>query len=150
MGDRSPRAAPRAARPEAAVIRAAAAAAVVQHARDEAPHECCGLLLGTGLAILDAMPARNLATDPVRRYLIDPADHLRAIREARARGWSVIGAYHSHPASPAMPSPTDAAEAFSDFIFLIVGLATSPPELTAWTWHGGNFTPVPLVRDSEG
>jgi proteasome lid subunit RPN8/RPN11 len=58
----------------------------------------------------------------------------------------VIGAYHSHPRSAAAPSATDAAQGFGDFVFVIVGLAAEPPELTAWVWAGGNFAAVPLVR----
>jgi proteasome lid subunit RPN8/RPN11 len=104
------------------------------------------LLLGTDADILDCRSAANVANDPLRRYLIDPHDHLRAIREARARGLEVIGAYHSHPRSAAVPSFTDAAEGFDHFVFVIAGLVAEPPELTAWRWAGGNFTAVPLVR----
>lgn len=81
---------------------------------------------------------------------MDPRDHLAALRSARRRGLDVVGAYHSHPHSPAQPSPTDAREAFGGFIWLIAGLASDPPELTAWDWTDGNFTPVPLVRSPEG
>ena len=104
------------------------------------------MLIGTDADILDSRAAANLADDPLRRYLIDPRDHLRAIREARARGLQVIGAYHSHPRSAAVPSATDAAEGFGDFVFVIAGLAAEPPELTAWRWADGNFAAVPLVR----
>jgi proteasome lid subunit RPN8/RPN11 len=57
-----------------------------------------------------------------------------------------VGAYHSHPRSRAIPSPTDAAEGFGHFVFLIAGLGTDPPELTAWVWVDGNFVAAPLVR----
>jgi desampylase len=120
--------------------------AIVAHALAEAPRECCGLLLGTDSAILDSTAAANVADDPLRRYLVDPRDHLRAIREARARGLQVIGAYHSHPRSAAVPSATDAAEGFGNFVFVIAGLARQPAELTAWVWSDGNFAAVPLVR----
>ena len=39
-----------------------------------------------------------------RRYEVAPEDHFAAVRAARADGLEVIGAYHSHPASPAEPS----------------------------------------------
>jgi proteasome lid subunit RPN8/RPN11 len=128
----------------------AAETAIVEHARLESPSECCGLLIGDADGIAEAIPARNIATDVAREYLIDPRDHLRAIRAARARGLDVVGAYHSHPRSAAAPSPTDAAAAFSDFVYLIVGLRREPPELAAWTWADGNFTAVPLVRVPKG
>jgi proteasome lid subunit RPN8/RPN11 len=120
--------------------------AILTHARDAAPEECCGLLLGSASRMTQAVPARNIADDRLRKYLIDPHDHLRAIRLARQRGEDVVGAYHSHPRSPAVPSATDAAEGFANFVFVIAGLAADPPELTAWLWSDGNFARVPLVR----
>jgi proteasome lid subunit RPN8/RPN11 len=129
-------------------ISAGAAAAILSHARESSPSECCGLLIGTPSHVTTAMRAANLAESPTTRYLIDPHDHLAAIRLARRGGLQVVGAYHSHPRSTAVPSATDALEAFSDFLWIIAGLGTEPPELTAWTWSDGNFTPVPLVRVS--
>jgi proteasome lid subunit RPN8/RPN11 len=101
----------------AEAIRAAAEAAV--------PAECCGLLLGTADAIVQAWPARNTASEPVRRYDVDPADHVAAVREARRRGLSVVGAYHSHPRMSPAPSATDLAEALPDFLYLIAGRETA-------------------------
>jgi proteasome lid subunit RPN8/RPN11 len=121
-------------------------AAIIDHARAESPHECCGLLIGTAGGVTGIFPARNIADEPERRYLVDPHDHLAAIKRARARGEAVVGAYHSHPQSRGRPSPTDAADAFTDFLFVIVGLGVSPPELTGWKWEDGNFTAVLLVR----
>jgi proteasome lid subunit RPN8/RPN11 len=120
--------------------------AIIEHARDEAPRECCGLLIGRGDHVVEAVRSANIAERGITRYQIDPRDHLKAIRSARQRGLHVIGAYHSHPRARALPSRTDAAEAFTDFFFVIAGLAVDPPELTAWTWADGNFAPVPLVR----
>jgi proteasome lid subunit RPN8/RPN11 len=123
------------------------ASAIIEHARETAPHECCGLLIGDDARIAAAVRARNLADEPGRRYLIDPQDHLAAIHLARARKQQVIGAYHSHAHSRAVPSATDTAEAFPNFLFVIVGLGPDPPELLAWTLVDGNFIAVPLVRD---
>jgi proteasome lid subunit RPN8/RPN11 len=121
-------------------------AAIIAHARRDRPSECCGLLLGWSDAIVEAIPLANAAEDPQRRYFIEPAAYLKVLRAARQRSLDVIGGYHSHPRSTAAPSPTDAAEGFSNFIFLIVGLAAETPELTAWTWANGNFTPIAIVR----
>lgn len=123
---------------------AALAARLVAHARRDRPRECCGLLLGTASALLDAVPARNLEPRPTR-YRVDPADHFAALRAARARGLEVVGAYHSHPDSPPRPSPTDLAEAFPGFLFLIVSLAAPDAALAAWRLEAGNFVEVTLV-----
>jgi proteasome lid subunit RPN8/RPN11 len=101
--------------------------AVVAHARDAAPAECCGLLLGTLDAVTESRRARNLADDP-NRFLIDPGDHIDARRDARTRGIDVVGFYHSHPHSAAVPSERDLAEAsYAGYLYLIVSLAEQPP-----------------------
>ena len=94
---------------------------MLQHARDEAPNECCGLLVGRRGVLERALRARNLQSSPTR-YLIDPEDYFAAIRAARSEGRRVIGAYHSHPASAPAPSPSDIAEATGgpDFLYVIV------------------------------
>ncbi len=103
-----------------------AMARIVRHARAEAPYECCGLLLGEAGAVETVIPARNVARSR-SRYRVHPKDHFDAIRAARARGLTVVGAYHSHPESPARPSESDLAEATCpDYVYAIVSLAGDP------------------------
>ena len=46
---------------------------------------------------------------------------------------SIVGAYHSHPLSPAEPSASDVAEAsYPDFVHLIVSLLPPAPEVRAY------------------
>jgi proteasome lid subunit RPN8/RPN11 len=102
--------------------------AVVAHAREASPAECCGLLVGSPGEITSAVRAGNLSENP-KRFLVDPKDHIRARRDARAAGLDVVGFYHSHPHSPAVPSERDLAEAsYADCLYLIVSLAEEPPE----------------------
>jgi len=66
---------------------------IIEHAREAAPAECCGLLLGRGDEIVEAVRTRNIAAQPTR-FLIDPKDHINGRREARRRGLEVVGFYH--------------------------------------------------------
>ena len=117
---------------------------MLAHAREEAPRECCGLLIGIRDVVERSVRAKNLAPQTTR-YLIDPRDHLTAIRSARAAGREVIGAYHSHPASAPVPSDTDVAEAYggSDFLYVIVSLVNN--EARAYSCEDGAFVPLPLA-----
>lgn len=125
-------------------IRRAVFGAVVDHARRDAPLECCGLLIGAGEDVLESRPARNLRQSGTA-YLVDPQDHFAAIRTARAAGLAVVGGYHSHPRSLPVPSPTDVAEASDpDFLYLIVSLAGHEPEMAAYRIRHGAFGEVPL------
>jgi proteasome lid subunit RPN8/RPN11 len=82
---------------------------IVALAAAEPNREVCGLLVGQGGRVHDILPAPNVAEDPSRRFEVDPAVHIEAIRAARAGGPAVIGCYHSHPSGAAAPSATDAA-----------------------------------------
>jgi proteasome lid subunit RPN8/RPN11 len=110
---------------------------VLAHAREEAPRECCGMLIGRGPVIARSVRARNLAESDTR-FLIDPRDHVRAIRAARLAGLDVVGFYHSHPRSRAVPSPTDIAECgYAGAAHLIAGIAgDGQPEVRLFSIDG--------------
>ena len=116
----------------------------------ESPQECCGLLIGRGTTVAALHPARNELQSPTR-YRIDPRDHFAAMRLARSQGFVVIGAYHSHPASEPRPSPTDRAEAWPDFVYVIVSPAPafSGRPVRAWRLVEGNFMECRLVTPEE-
>jgi proteasome lid subunit RPN8/RPN11 len=118
--------------------------AVTAHARRATPSECCGVLVGTMTMIVEAVAAQNLAETPTR-FLIDPRDHIAAMRDARRRQLQVVGFYHSHPKSPAIPSETDRREAnYPDHFYLIVGLASRQPEIRVFTFDGHDFIETPF------
>jgi proteasome lid subunit RPN8/RPN11 len=121
------------------------ARAIIEHARVSRPRECCGILLGRSDDILEAAPAPNLAPDP-NRFLLDPATHFRIRRDARGRGLTVVGFYHSHPQSPAEPSARDMAEAADDdALYVIVSLETEVPTVRAFTIGRGGFAEIPIL-----
>ncbi len=43
---------------------------------------------------------------------MDPAEQVRVMVEIEAAGWEVCGIFHSHPAGPPVPSPSDVAQAY--------------------------------------
>lgn len=104
------------------------------------PEEGCGILVGSPDSepplVTQLHDARNISERPRVHYVLDPAAHVRAAREARRDGLSILGFWHSHPHSPAVPSATDLADAFADFSYLIVGEDHS---LRSWRLVDGNF-----------
>lgn len=117
----------------------AVVAEIVRHAQECAPEECCGLLLGRDGTIVEAVRARNIADDPVTRFLVDPHDHFAGRRAARERGLEVVGFYHSHPRSRAEPSARDLAElGYPDHLYAIVSLRSEPAEVALFRFERGN------------
>lgn len=122
--------------------------AILAHAADDGAREVCGLLLGGPDGIVAAVPVRNVARVPERRFELDPAAQFAALRAARGGGPQVIGHYHSHPNGRAEPSPCDAAEAHDPHaLWLIVAGGVA----TAWRPAAGGFRRVVLdIRPADG
>lgn len=84
---------------------------MIQHATVCYPNEACGMLLGRiqddAYIVLNVVLTPNRMQSPVR-FAIPDEDIIRAYRTAAEEGMEVVGVYHSHPASPAAPSGTDA------------------------------------------
>lgn len=92
------------------------AGAMISHARSGKPEEVCGLVAqdATG-RIVAILPVENGARDKRLTYHMEPRSQHRAFMELERQGWELAGLYHSHPASPAYPSPTDQGLAFDPF-----------------------------------
>lgn len=84
--------------------------ALIAHAREEAPDECCGVLLGAGSQVEQARRLVNADHSP-KTYRVDPKDLLRIFQELDESGLELLGVYHSHTHTPAYPSPTDVSYA---------------------------------------
>jgi predicted GIY-YIG superfamily endonuclease/proteasome lid subunit RPN8/RPN11 len=120
-------------------IASAAISGIMDHAARAAPEECCGILLGHGGFIENALPAPNVASNPRRRFEIDPQALVDAHRAARAGGAPVLGYYHSHPVGRAEPSATDRAQAAHDGS---VWAITGEGGITFWRDEETGFVPL--------
>lgn len=118
---------------------------IVAHAKEEIPNECCGLLIGTPAFIHDVVRARNVRRSPTK-FQVEPADHFAAIRKARAAGFAVVGAYHSHPNGPSGPSETDRLRLNDPtMVHVIVSLAHGTRTVRAFRFNDGTFSQLEFV-----
>jgi proteasome lid subunit RPN8/RPN11 len=116
--------------------------AMVAHAQEEAPNECCGFLKLDDGAVSEVVRARNERQSPYG-YDMDFKSKLAA-NEVEDEGYG-LGIYHSHPRSPAEPSQTDINLAASwDWIYLIVSLENDPV-IRAWRMGDGRVKEEPIV-----
>ena len=111
---------------------------MVAHAKSERPNECCGVLAGTidaerNIACVQKQYALvNEAASP-REYLSEPRSMFRAVKDMRGHGCEMLAIYHSHPASPAIPSRTDLERSYGpEVLNLIISLQGTSPEVRGW------------------
>ena len=119
---------------------------LVAPARETAPEECCGLLLGDGERAMRVLRCRNVHASPETRYLLDPAQLFEAFRASRDFDRELVGIYHSHPRSPPMPSPTDRGEASWPLaVYVLISLRSDEPEVFAYRIVDGAMRQIPIV-----
>lgn len=133
--------------------------AMITHARELDPYECCGLLAGSNgmvsahyritntvakdaraVEVFDEAQVKQLgALSASQRsevaYFMEPKEMLAAFKDMRARQLDLTVIYHSHTHSPAYPSMTDIGLAYyPEAAYLIVSLENkqSPYFRTFW------------------
>jgi [CysO sulfur-carrier protein]-S-L-cysteine hydrolase len=118
---------------------------MLEHAREEAPNECCGILGGRDGDATSIYRATNAEQSPLR-YTLDPNDLFRiTFREIPENDEEMLAIYHSHTASPAFPSQTDINLAtYSDSIYLILSLAENEEPLRGFRIDDGEVSEVDL------
>jgi len=122
---------------------------IAAHARAGLPNEACGVVAGTDGRPVRVYPMRNAEESPVV-YRFDGTEQIRVFRDIEDNGWELWGIFHSHTHTEAYPSPTDRAHAhwrdpvtgqeapaYPGVKYLILSLASTEPELRAFTFQDG-------------
>lgn len=143
--------------------------AIRAHAERTYPDECCGLLLGqiadTDKTVVELWQTENAWSETIaaelcershltkeRRYVIEPREMLRAQKQGRDRNLSIIGIYHSHPDSPAIPSECDRAFAWSQYSYIIISVHQGKAaDIRNWSLdETHHFQPEEIIEMTEG
>jgi proteasome lid subunit RPN8/RPN11 len=132
-------------------IPVAIAGQMLDHANAELPNEACGLVAGdlaSGRATA-FHSARNSEASPLR-YNVHPDDLVRIVFGIEDAGDDLIGIFHSHTHTPAVPSATDLRSAQYPDAFYVLATLTDPTAapavaLRAWRILDGVSTEVPLL-----
>ncbi len=110
-----------------------------EHGIRDYPYECCGLLLGrygsSGKTVSATYPISNAREESAKRnrFLITPEELMRGERYAREHDLEIVGFYHSHPDSPAVPSQYDLEHAWPTYSYIIVSTsAERANDLFSW------------------
>ena len=116
------------------------------HAQEAYPEECCGLLAGTGSVPSHIYRAQNVHPTPKIFYEMAPKEQFYAFKNMRHNGLTLTAIYHSHPESPARPSPSDIRLAYdTEPYYLLVSLQQrETPDLRAYRIVDGAVTEEPI------
>lgn len=98
------------------------AEAMVSHAIEELPNECCGILAGKNSEISNIFRMKNIEESPFR-YSMDGKEMLGVLNQLDDEGMDLLVIYHSHTHTPAYPSATDVRLAtWPDAIYVLISL----------------------------
>ncbi len=104
---------------------------MLAHLLAHLPEEACGLLGGSfqpGLARAERLLIiENELHSPVR-YRMNPAEQLKAFEQLEQQGLELVATFHSHPAGPPHPSPTDLGEFAYPGVLLLICQPVSPAD----------------------
>ena len=118
--------------------------AMISHALEDAPIECCGVLAASDGVVAAVVRARNKEASPYR-FTIDPLEYAKLERAMDAAGTTPVGFYHSHTGSEPIPSPTDvrAMGAFfgPPYVHFVIGVKDrEQPQVRMWFIQDGDKT----------
>jgi len=107
------------------ILSSALQARIFEQMRGTYPNEGGGFLFGSingdSVTIRQITQVENVfeEEEQYHRYAMTPQDWMRLEDEAEAQGLALVGYYHSHPDSPAIPSVYDRDHALPNFVYII-------------------------------
>lgn len=137
---------------------------IIAHGQTTYPEECCGIILGTKRDHIKTVTkiwetencweSENVEAvitsvgSNLSRFSIPAKMLFLAQKTAREEKIAVIGFYHSHPYTEAIPSETDRVLAHPIYSYVIVSLSKAMgPDLTSWVLNfNDQFEHEPIVN----
>ncbi len=124
---------------------------LLQLAQGSPDEEICGLISRDSSGFRKCYPVPNRAADRRHFFTLDPGMQIDALRTMREHGEELAAIYHSHPNSPAFPSPADVAQhEYPGVLYLIVSLSTrNKPALRGFHIRGPAIEEVAIGSQEE-
>lgn len=122
---------------------------IIEHAQQEYPKECCGVLAGPENEPRELFRLTNTDPDPVMRYNADPKELKAIYDQIFDRDWEIVTIYHSHTHTPAYPSQTDVARAYHpDAVYVLVSLQDrAVPDFRAYRIADGAIEELSVIQE---
>ncbi len=105
---------------------------MIEHARREAPLECCGILGGRDGMVHKAFELVNEERSPIK-YSMSPKEQMKVFEEMERLSLDMLAIYHSHTHTIPFPSETDVKLAYyPDVTSIIISLKEEIPVVKAF------------------
>jgi proteasome lid subunit RPN8/RPN11 len=117
---------------------------IIDHARADLPHECCGAVgIRDGVATR-VYPCKNEAASAMKFEM--GIDLFHALEDIEERGDELGAIYHSHPRTEAYPSQTDMnwSEQYPGVEWIIVSLREGEPSPRSFRVTRSSVEEVPV------
>jgi len=109
---------------------------MMDHARDEYPNECYGVLVGNPMnkIVFEVNRIYNLENDrTVDRYSFNPQELKLIQHTAKIQSLDILGFYHSHPDRGDKPSEYDREAAYPGYSYIIISI-NKEKKISAKSW----------------
>jgi len=118
---------------------------MLEQAKAEAPIEACGILAGSRNRVEKLYKMKN-ADKSTAHFMMEPKEQFAVVKDIRSAGLQMLAIYHSHPETPARPSPKDIRLALTpDVTYVIISLQDlSSPVIRGFLIENGNVKEVPV------
>lgn len=115
-------------------------------AKNSPDEEICGLISRDHHGFKKCYPVTNTAGDKKRFFILDPQGQIAAMRLMRENDEELAAIYHSHPATPPLPSPADVEQhEYPNALYLIISLKTKDdPEIRGFYIRGHDINEVSI------
>lgn len=121
---------------------------IVARAREGAPIEQCGLLVGKpGECLVTGQIPMTNVDQSVDHFTMDPKEQFQAVKSVRGSEVEIVGSWHSHPYSPARLSDEDVKLAADETALygLVSLMEPDRPAFNVFRVVGGKVAPVRLA-----
>lgn len=108
---------------------------MIDHARCDAPAECCGAVGVRDGVATRVYPVENIAPDSLKPLKFEMGiDLFHALEDMEEQGAELGAIYHSHTRTAPYPSQTDQnwSEQYPDAEWIIIGTASDVPEVRTY------------------
>lgn len=114
---------------------------ILLHAKENLPEEACGLIAGRiddfGNKSIEEVYLLENIDHSNEHFSLNPKEQLAAVKDMRAKGYVLLGNWHSHPESPSRPSEEDKRLAYdSKASYMILSLMEDVPVLNSFHIEG--------------